>query len=125
MSCGLSGNGLRPDSGKLGDLEDQFSADVTSVDHLMCAGRVLQRKHIDQRYTDKLPAKGLMRRSRIAADKPGDCRKENADGYSAHQHSDDALKRPQHTPVGRQDYVSIPHGDIAAGRKIKSRFPGR
>src|SRR5216684_2007641 len=53
MCCGLSGNGLRPDSGKLGDLEEQFSADVTSVDQLMCAGSVLQRKHIDQRYADQ------------------------------------------------------------------------
>ena len=40
-------------SGKLGDLEDQFSADVTGVYHLMCAGSVLQRKHIDGRYANQ------------------------------------------------------------------------
>src|ERR1700680_4648996 len=40
-------------SGKLGDVEDQFSADVTSVDHLMCASSVLQGKHIDQGYADQ------------------------------------------------------------------------
>lgn len=40
-------------SGKLGDLEDQFSTDVNSVDHLICAGSVLQRKHIDQSYADQ------------------------------------------------------------------------
>ena len=37
-------------SGKLGDLEDHFSADVTSV----CARAASsQRKHIDQRYADQ------------------------------------------------------------------------
>src|SRR5690242_12765959 len=159
-------------SEKLGDLEDQFSADVTSVDHRVCAGSVLPRKHIDQRYAHKVdvsilracgarpsfrvgridtriadsdqhftilrlgdrhvlqlhsvrltvavknhcahiyylpylfglapiaqspiygPAKGLMRRSRIAVDEPSDCCKQDAHGYAAHQHADNALKRP-------------------------------
>jgi hypothetical protein len=36
--------------GKLGDLENQFSADVAGVDHVMGKGSVLQRKHIDRRH---------------------------------------------------------------------------
>jgi len=40
-------------SGKLSYVENQFSADVSSVDHLMRAGGVPQRKHIDRRYVDQ------------------------------------------------------------------------
>jgi hypothetical protein len=40
-------------SAKLGDLEDQFSADVASVDHPMPKGSLLQRKHFDRRYVDQ------------------------------------------------------------------------
>src|ERR1700739_4074212 len=46
------------------------------------------------RLSQQPEAGSLMRGSHLAADKPGDCRKENAHGYSAHQHADDALERP-------------------------------
>lgn len=38
---------------KLCDLEDQFSSHMSSLDQLMRAHRVLQRKHIDRRYVDQ------------------------------------------------------------------------
>src|SRR5262249_35795083 len=38
---------------QLGDLEYQLSADVASVDHLMRAGSIFQRKHVDRRYADQ------------------------------------------------------------------------
>jgi hypothetical protein len=36
-------------SANLGDLENQFSADVASVDHPMPTGSFLQRKHFNRR----------------------------------------------------------------------------
>ena len=35
------------------DFEGQFSADVASLDHLMSADRVLQRKHMNRRYVHR------------------------------------------------------------------------
>ena len=66
-----------------------------------------------------------MRGSHFAADKPGDCRKENAHGYSAHQHADDAFERTKHPPVRRKDYITVPDRCITACRKIEGRFPRR
>ena len=43
----------RRSSVKLGDLKNQFSADMASVDHLMCKSSVLQQKHMDGRYVDQ------------------------------------------------------------------------
>jgi hypothetical protein len=40
-------------SAKLGDLENQFSADMTSVDHPMPKASLLQRKHFDRRQVDQ------------------------------------------------------------------------
>jgi hypothetical protein len=45
------------------------------------------------------PRMKLMRRWHFAADQPSHCRKQQADGYSAHQHADNALERPEHSPV--------------------------
>jgi hypothetical protein len=40
-------------SGKVGHFEDKFSVDVATVDHLVRADGVPQRKHIDRRYADQ------------------------------------------------------------------------
>ena len=39
-------------AGKPGYLEDQFSADMSSLNHPMCSGCLLQGKLIDYRYAD-------------------------------------------------------------------------
>ncbi len=76
--------------------------------------------------SDRRRGRGLfVRGSGFAADKPGDCHKENAHGYSAHQHADDALERPLHPPVRRKDYITVPDCCITACRKIEGRFPRR
>ena len=77
------------------------------------------------RLSQQPEAGSLARGSRFAADKPGDGRKENAHGYSAHQHADDALERTKHPPVRRKYYITVPDRCITACRKIEGRFPRR
>ena len=42
-----------PSSRKLGDLENQFPADMSSLDHPMRARCVFQRKYVNRRYVDQ------------------------------------------------------------------------
>jgi hypothetical protein len=44
---------LERSSGKLGYLEDEFSADMASLDHLMRANSIFERKHFDRGDMDQ------------------------------------------------------------------------